>query len=110
MYDPVYLQLIAIAKGTTVGGSILTSYARGCTLTRASTGVVSATLDPAPAPQGGTDAATDSVLDVQTMTNNIVATPVDTSATVKTFNFFAGGGTTATESAFIVKIYRLITR
>lgn len=107
-YDPVYMQLIAVAKGTTVGGSIITSYARGCTLTRASTGVVSMTFDPA---TGGTDAATDSVLDPPTIfVSNVSGSAADTSATVKTFTFVTGGGTTAVETAFILKAYRLITR
>lgn len=107
--DMVETQLVACARGTLVGG-LATSFARGCTLSRTATGVLTATLDPAPAPQGGTDAATDSLLFCQPLTNNINVTPVDTSATVKTFNFFAGGGTTATDSGFEIEIYRLITR
>ena len=109
MKDMVEKQLVALARGTLVGG-IATTFARGCTLARTSTGVLTATLDPAPAPQGGTDAATDSILICIPMTNNIVVTPVDTSATEKTFNFFAGGNTTATDSAFEIFIYRLLMK
>lgn len=106
--DIIEKQLIAVGRGTTVGAALTLTFQRGCTLARTGVGVVTATLDPAPAPQGGTDSATDSILWCQPMTNDILVTPVDTSATVKTFNFRTGGA--AAESAFEIEIYRLITR
>lgn len=107
--DMVEKQLIACARGTTVGG-IATSFARGCSLVRTSTGVLTVTLDPAPAPQGGTDVATDSLLWCMPMTSHVEVQPVDFSQTVKTFNFYTAGTTTAIDSAFEIEIYRLLTR
>ena len=103
-------QLIACGRATTVGGTLSSSFVRGCTLARTGTGVVTATLDPSPSPVGATDSATDSLIFVHPLTAAITVVPADTSATVKTFNFVGAGGTTATESAFEFEIYRLVTR
>lgn len=108
--DVYQKQMIACARGSLVGGALATSFARGCTLVRTSTGILTVTLDPTPSPVGSTDAATDSLLWAQSLTANVTVQPVDTSATVKTFNFFTGGGTTAAEAAFEVEMYRLISR
>lgn len=108
--DVYQKRFIACARATTVGGTLSVSFQRGCVLARTSTGIVTATLDPTPSPVGSTDAATDSLLWAQSLTGNVTVQPVDTSGTVKTFNFFTGGGTTAAEAAFEIEIYQLISR
>lgn len=110
MEDVYHKQLIAVGRGTTIGAVITMSFSRGATFARTGVGVVTATLDPSPSPVGALDAATDSLLWAQALTANNTVQPVDTSATVKTFNFFLGNTGAAAESVFIIEIYRLISR
>lgn len=106
--DIVKMQLIAAGRGTTVGGVMIVNWQRGMLLTRVVAGVVAATLDPSPAPEGGLTAADGYIEFLTNTAGGLNPVTVDTTDFVKTTTMQTAAGV-ATDSAFSIKIYRRLS-